>query len=99
MSVVGGPELYRARKATVQGWVHSAFRVGVGARSASDPLESDSDKESYGHPMQKVSWLMAPMGELMAAHLQTLKDYPPVRGGKSSDMSNVIQEFINNPRQ
>jgi hypothetical protein len=35
----------------------------------------------------------------MAAHLQTLKDYPPVQGGKSFDMSNVIQEFINNARQ
>ena len=64
-----------------------------------DPFESYSDKESYGHLMQKVSWLMAPMGELMSAHLQTLKDYPPVQGGKSFDMSNVIQEFINNPRQ
>jgi arylsulfatase len=39
------------------------------------------------------------MGELMVAHLKTLKDYPPVQGGKSFDMSNVIQEFINNPRQ
>jgi len=64
-----------------------------------DPFESYRDKESYGHLMQKVSWLMAPMGELMAAHLKTLKDYPPVQGGKSFDMSNVIQEFINNSRQ
>jgi arylsulfatase len=58
-----------------------------------------SEKESYGHLMQKVSWLMAPMGELMAAHLKTLKDYPPVQGGKSFDMSNVLEQFINNPRQ
>jgi arylsulfatase len=64
-----------------------------------DPFESYSDKESYGHLLQKVSWLSAPMGELMVAHLKTLKDYPPVQGGKSFDMSNVIQEFINNPRQ
>lgn len=59
-----------------------------------DPLESYSDKESYGHLMQKVSWLMAPMGELMGAHLKTLAEYPPVQGGKSFDMSNIIEDFM-----
>jgi hypothetical protein len=38
--------------------------------------------------------LMAPMGELMAAHLKTLADFPPVQGGKSFDMSNVIEDFV-----
>lgn len=60
-----------------------------------DPFESFDNKDSYGHLMQKVSWLMQPMGQLMNAHLKTLADYPPVQGGKSFDMSNVVQEFIN----
>ncbi|MGE0639789.1 MAG: arylsulfatase [Thermoanaerobaculia bacterium] len=64
-----------------------------------DPFESYDNKDSYGHLMQKVSWLLQPMGELMAAHLKTLADYPPVQGGKSFDMSNVVQEFIAKSKQ
>jgi arylsulfatase len=64
-----------------------------------DPFESFSSSDSYGHLLQKVSWLMAPMGELMGEHLMTLKKYPPVQGGKTFDMSNVVEEFINKGRQ
>jgi len=64
-----------------------------------DPFESYDSKDSYGHLMQKVSWLIQPMGELMQAHLKTLADYPPVQGGASFDMSNVVQEFINKSKQ
>ncbi|BCX49651.1 arylsulfatase [Haloferula helveola] len=64
-----------------------------------DPYESYDTTDAYGHLMQKVSWLMAPMGEQMNAHLKSLADYPPVQGGKSFDMSNVVEQFINNPRQ
>ncbi len=39
------------------------------------------------------------MGVLMAEHLQSLAEYPPVQGGKSFDMSNVVEEFINKARQ
>lgn len=59
-----------------------------------DPFESYDTEDSYGHLIQKVSWLMAPMGELMQAHLKTLADYPPVQGSKSFDMSKVVEEFI-----
>lgn len=64
-----------------------------------DPFESYDNKDSYGHLMQKVSWLIQPMGELMAAHLKTLAEYPPVQGGKSFDMSNVVEEFIKKGQQ
>jgi len=64
-----------------------------------DPFESYDNKDSYGHLLQKVSWLIQPMGELMNAHLKTLADYPPVQGGASFDMSNVVQEFINKAKQ
>jgi arylsulfatase len=64
-----------------------------------DPYESYDSTDAYGHLMQKVSWLMQPMGVLMNQHLQTLADYPPVQGGASFDMLNVVEEFINRPRQ
>jgi arylsulfatase A-like enzyme len=64
-----------------------------------DPFESYFSKDSYGHLMQKVSWLLQPMGELMAGHLKTLAEYPPVQGGKSFDMSNVVEEFVNKAKQ
>ena len=64
-----------------------------------DLFESYDSKDSYGHLMQKVSWLIQPMGELMRQHLETLAKYPPVQGGKSFDMSNVVQEFIEKSRQ
>ncbi|QDT65980.1 arylsulfatase [Calycomorphotria hydatis] len=64
-----------------------------------DPYESYDNKDSYGHLMQKVSWLLAPIGEQMNLHLKTLAEYPPVQGGKSFDMSNVVDEFIKKGRQ
>jgi len=64
-----------------------------------DPFESYDSPDAYGHLMQKVSWLIQPMGVLMQQHLQTLAEFPPVQGGASFDMSNVVEQFINNPRQ
>jgi len=64
-----------------------------------DPFETYDNKDSYGHLMQKVSWLIQPMGVLMNEHLKTLAEYPPVQGGKSFDMSNVVEQFINKARQ
>jgi len=64
-----------------------------------DPFESYDNSDSYGHLLQKVSWLIQPMGELMKNHLKTLAEYPPVQGGKSFDMSNVVQEFIDKGMQ
>ena len=64
-----------------------------------DPYESYDSADSYGHLMQKVSWLIQPMGVLMGEHLQSLAEFPPVQGGSSFDMSNVVEEFINKPRQ
>lgn len=64
-----------------------------------DPFESYGDVSSYGHLMQKVSWLIQPMGQLMQQHLKTLAEYPPVQGGKSFDMSNVVKEFMDKGMQ
>jgi arylsulfatase len=64
-----------------------------------DPFQSYDTADSCGHLMQKVSWLIQPMGELMQAHLQTLAEYPSVQGGKTFDMSNVVQEFTKKAKQ
>jgi hypothetical protein len=64
-----------------------------------DPYESYDNRDSYGHLLQKVSWLMQPMGLLMADHLKSLAEYPPVQGGKSFDMSNVVEDFIKKSMQ
>jgi arylsulfatase len=65
----------------------------------SDPFESYDSKDSYGHLAQRVSWLFEPMMELVDGHLKTLAQYPPVQGGTSFDMSNVVQEFLRRSRQ
>jgi arylsulfatase A-like enzyme len=64
-----------------------------------DPFESYGSVDSYGHLLQKVSWMLGPMSELMRNHLQTLAEFPPVQGGKSFDMSNAVQEFIAKAQQ
>ncbi|MDG2570542.1 arylsulfatase, partial [Vibrio parahaemolyticus] len=64
-----------------------------------DPFESFSSADAYGHLMQKVSWLIQPMGVLMQQHLKTLADYPPVQGGSSFDMSNVVEQFMSKAQQ
>ena len=59
-----------------------------------DPFESYDSTGAYGHLMQKVSWLIQPMSTLMTEHLQTLAEYPPVQGGASFDMSNIVEDFM-----
>ena len=65
----------------------------------SDPFESYDSKDSFGHLAQQVSWLFQPMSELMDAHLATLATYPPVQGGTSFDLSNVVQDFLRRSKQ
>lgn len=64
-----------------------------------DPFESYDTTDAYGHLIQKVSWLFQPMNVLMAQHLKTLADYPPVQGGTSFDMSNVVEDFLSSGMQ
>jgi arylsulfatase A-like enzyme len=64
-----------------------------------DPFESYASTDSYGHLLQKVGWLVQPVGDMMGKHLFTLKEYPPVQGGKTFDMSNVVEEFLKKSKQ
>lgn len=65
----------------------------------SDPFESYDSIDSFGHLEQRVSWLFQPMNELVGEHLKTLAQYPPVQGGTSFDMSNVVEEFLRRSKQ
>lgn len=64
----------------------------------SDPFESYDSKDSYGHMAQRVSWLVAPMMELVQQHLKTLIEYPPVQKGSSFDASNMVEEVLKNKK-
>jgi arylsulfatase len=65
----------------------------------SDPFETYDNKDSMGHLAQRVSWVFEPALELMEEHLKTLAAYPPVQGGASFDMSNMVQDFLKRSRQ
>ncbi|QUN32787.1 arylsulfatase (plasmid) [Cupriavidus sp. KK10] len=60
----------------------------------SDPFESYDSKDSYGHLIQQAQWLSGPLNELMANHLKSLAEYPPVQPAKSFDRSNFVQDFL-----
>lgn len=61
----------------------------------SDPYESYDSEDSYGHLVQKVSWLLAPVTEVVQTHIKSLQDYPPVQKGSTFDMNKVIQDALN----
>jgi arylsulfatase len=65
----------------------------------SDPFESYDTTDSYGHMAQRVSWLFQPMMERIGEHLKTLAEYPPVQGGTSFDMSNIVGDFLRRSKQ
>jgi arylsulfatase A-like enzyme len=60
----------------------------------SDPFESYDSKDSYGHLLQRISWLNGPLNELIGGHLRSLAEYPPVQPAKSFDRSNIVQDFL-----
>ena len=59
-----------------------------------DPFESYDSLDAQGHLIQKMSWLLAPASEIMAQHIKSLVQYPPVQGGTTFDMSNVVADTI-----
>ncbi|WP_236659872.1 arylsulfatase [Aeromonas hydrophila] len=64
-----------------------------------DPFESYDSRDAQGHLLQKMSWLLAPVNEIVGDHLKTLVQYPPVQGGTSFDMSNLVSETIKKGQQ
>lgn len=57
-----------------------------------DPFESYDSIDSNGHLIQKMSWLLAPVSEMVKKHVDTLIKYPPTQGGSTFDMTEIIEE-------
>ncbi len=64
-----------------------------------DPFESYDSVDANGHLLQKMSWLLAPVSEMVGEHVNTLVQYPPVQGGTTFDMAKMIQEAMQKTQQ
>ncbi|GGB05121.1 arylsulfatase [Agarivorans gilvus] len=64
-----------------------------------DPFESYDSVDANGHLVQKMSWLLAPVSEMVQQHVQSLVDYPPVQGGTSFDMAKTIEKAMQKTQQ
>ncbi|WP_439709832.1 arylsulfatase [Vibrio jasicida] len=64
-----------------------------------DPFESYDSIDANGHLIQKMSWLLAPVSEIVKEHVQSLVEYPPTQGGSTFDMAEVIEEAMKKTQQ
>ncbi len=64
-----------------------------------DPFESYDSVDANGHLVQKMSWLLAPVSEMMQAHVKSLVDYPPTQGGSTFDMTKVIEDAMSSTQR
>ncbi|KLV06827.1 MULTISPECIES: arylsulfatase [Photobacterium] len=64
-----------------------------------DPFESYDSIDAYGHLTQKVSWLLAPISEMVQQHVESLVKYPPVQGGSTFDMAKTIEDAMKKTQQ
>ncbi|WP_423055884.1 hypothetical protein [Aeromonas dhakensis] len=64
-----------------------------------DPFESYDSVDANGHLLQKMSWMLAPVSEMVGEHVNTLVKYPPVQGSTTFDMAKVIQEAMQKTQQ
>jgi arylsulfatase len=85
----GGPEAF-AKKFATRGVLHS-FASGTDTRPRIRGSAASADRPSRTRGRSR--------SELMEAHLRTLAEYPPVQGGTSFDLSNVVQEFLRRSKQ
>lgn len=64
-----------------------------------DPYESYDSIDAYGHLVQKMSWLLAPVQEIVKEHVQSLVEYPPTQGGSTFDMAETIEKAMKQTQQ
>ncbi|HEY1193235.1 arylsulfatase [Flavobacterium sp.] len=93
MAVRQGPwKIHFSTRENYYAEIHPSGYLTFNLRS--DPFESYDSVDSYGHLGQRISWVVAPMMELVQGHLKTLAEYPPVQKGTTFDMSNLVQDFL-----
>ncbi|MCH1918513.1 arylsulfatase [Shewanella sp. A3A] len=59
-----------------------------------DPFESYDSVDANGHLTQKISWMLAPVKEIVQQHVESLTKYPPTQGGTSFDMTKTIEKAM-----
>ncbi|MCH4296301.1 arylsulfatase [Shewanella sp. 3B26] len=64
-----------------------------------DPFESYDSVDSNGHLVQKISWMLAPVSEIVQKHVESLVKYPPTQGGTSFDMTKTIEDAMKKTQQ
>ncbi len=64
-----------------------------------DPFESYDSVDANGHLLQKMSWLLAPVSEMVKEHVESLIEYPPVQGGTTFNMAEVIEDAMRKTQQ
>ncbi len=64
-----------------------------------DPFESYDSIDANGHLVQKMSWLLAPVSELVQEHVKSLVEYPPTQGGTTFNMTEVIENAMKQTQQ
>jgi arylsulfatase len=46
-----------------------------------------------------MSWLLAPVSELVQEHVKSLVEYPPTQGGTTFNMAEVIENAMKQTQQ
>ncbi len=64
-----------------------------------DPFESYDSIDANGHLAQKISWMLAPVSEMVQAHVKSLVDYPPTQGASTFDMTKTIEDAMSASQQ
>ncbi|QYJ75673.1 arylsulfatase [Shewanella sp. FJAT-52076] len=64
-----------------------------------DPFESYDSVDSNGHLVQKISWMLAPVSEIVQQHVESLVKYPPTQGGTTFDMAKTIEDAMKKTQQ
>ena len=64
-----------------------------------DPFESYDSIDANGHLAQKISWLLAPVSEMVQEHVKSLVEYPPTQGGSTFDMTKTIEDAMSSTQQ
>lgn len=57
-----------------------------------DPYESFQLETDATYGTERKQWLMGPMQDLLAAHVQTLVDHPPLQIAPSFDLSKILSQ-------
>lgn len=77
-------------------WVTQKFPMIYNLHS--DPYESFENVTQKSDIIQRKQWLSEPVQELIAEHVKTLQEHPPVQNAPTLDFSALIKQMNNDDR-